>query len=170
MAPFVAESEMLQPEVVDESGNGRSVRDRFLDAQDELAHWEREYLVFLRTYPVGLRRALPLYHEHYKHLTHRLVRAECRYLERRDAVVSAGIATPKFYALTEGRIERVRAVYVETHRALTQPNYDPTKVPGATTGAVIPLNEAQFDEWVNDDRATRNEIFAELAENEVDEV
>jgi hypothetical protein len=165
--PKVADGEEEQQKVVeeqieDEATKKQKVQDAFLDCSDELAHWEKKYLIFLRDYPLGLRRALPIYADLYKHLTHRLVRAERRYIRARNAVVGAGVASPNFFAATEKRVERCRKVYVETHKSLTQQNYDPTKIRKSFTGKILSMDAAQFEEWMDSDRDERNADFANM--------
>lgn len=146
----------------------KDVEEQFLDSADELAHWERKYIDFIRGYPLGLRRTLPLYIDCYKHLTHRLARAERRFIQSRDGVVSAGVASPKFFAATERRVDRVRKIYIETHKSLTQQNYDPTKIRKAVTGKLLEMSEAEFEAWLERDRDERNEDFANMRGEEAD--
>jgi hypothetical protein len=146
--------------------SGMSVQEAFLDSADELAHWEKRYLEFLRSHSLPLRRALPIFADLYKHLTHRLVRAERRYMRARDAVVGAGIACPGFFAASEKRIERVRKVYVETHKSLTQQNYEPMRIRKSFTGKIIAMSAAEFEAWLEKDREERHTEFAGMSGSE----
>jgi hypothetical protein len=144
----------------------------FSDAADEIGHWEVRYVEFLRNHTLGLRRTLPVLVEQYKLLTHRLLRAERRFLNARDKAVGSGKRLePKDYAVTEAIIERIRKIYSETHKSLTQNSYDPTNMNRSVTGALLQMTPEQYEDWKTEVREERNRVMSSfedspLAENE----
>lgn len=131
----------------------------FADATDEYAFWEQRYLEFLRDHPLGLRRALPMLTEHYKHLTHRFLRAERRFIASRDKAVGLGAKLdPKMYSKTEARIQRGRKMFVETHKSISQTTYDPVNMNKAFSGKILKMTAEEFEAWKAEDRDERNEL------------
>ncbi|KPA86193.1 putative mitochondrial hypothetical protein [Leptomonas pyrrhocoris] len=135
----------------------------FLDAMDELAYWERRFLVFLRAVPISQRRSLPFLHEWYRLLVHRVVRAERRYIRVRDALLSKSKASAAVFAQTEKVIDDVRSYYAETHRSLASPNYDPLRMKKSVLAPVLRMTDAEFEEWQEEQRQRRNALVAELS-------
>lgn len=151
------ETEMFSPRVgYDEVGE-------FLDASDELAHWECELLNFLRTVPLTQRRSLPYLHEWYRLLVHRVIRAERRYTRTRDAALAKAKASSNLFKRTEDRIDRIRAVYAEAHRSLSTANWNPEKMKKSTLAPFMKMSDAQFLEWREVERQRRNILVAELS-------
>lgn len=131
----------------------------FIDALDELAYWELKYLEFIRTVPVSQRRSLPLFQDRYKHLTHRLHRAEGHFIRCRDRALAPTRASPAAFAASEDRISRCRFVYIETHKSYTHANYDPTRMKKAFTGKILQMTNEQFEVWKDEDRAARLQLI-----------
>ncbi|KEG12973.1 hypothetical protein DQ04_01291030 [Trypanosoma grayi] len=134
----------------------------FMDAMDELAYWEERFVKFIREAPLSQRRTLPLLHELYRYITHRLIRAERRYIGTRDVALSKAHASPSVYKMTEGNVDRIRALYAETHRSLSSPNYDPARMKKSATGPLLQMSEAEFAEWRNVRKHQRNRLVAEI--------
>ncbi|RNF26272.1 uncharacterized protein Tco025E_01395 [Trypanosoma conorhini] len=134
----------------------------FVDAMEELAYWEERFVKFIREVPLPQRRTLPLLHEAYRYITHRLVRAERRYLGTRDAALRKARASPSVYKMTESSIDRIRGLYSETHRSLSSPNYDPVRMKKSLTGPLLQMSEAEFEEWRNVRKHQRNRLVAEI--------
>ncbi|SCU72725.1 uncharacterized protein TEOVI_000430300 [Trypanosoma equiperdum] len=132
------------------------------DAMDELAYWEECFLRFIREAPLPQRRTLPLLHEHYRYLTHRLIRAERHYIATRDVVLLKCHASPSVYKMSEDVVNRVRALYSETHRSLSSPNYDPVRMKKSVTGPLLQMSEAEFEEWKNVQKHRRNRFLSEI--------
>ncbi|KAF8283538.1 hypothetical protein TcG_02037 [Trypanosoma cruzi] len=134
----------------------------FIDAMEELAYWEERFVKFIREAPLPQRRTLPLLHEVYRYITHRLVRAERRYLGTRDAALKKARASSSVYKMTEANIERIRSLYSETHRSLSSPNYDPVRMKKSLTGPLLQMGESEFEEWKNVRKHQRNRLVAEI--------
>lgn len=135
----------------------------FVDAMDELAHWEAQFLIFVRTVPISQRRSLPFLHEWYRLLVHRVVRAERRFIHVRDAVVAETKASSAVFAQTEKLVENVRAYYAETHRSLSSVNYDPLRMKKSVLAPVLRMSDEEFVEWQEEQRQQRNALVAELS-------
>ncbi|ESL07125.1 hypothetical protein TRSC58_05192 [Trypanosoma rangeli SC58] len=134
----------------------------FVDAIEELGYWEERFVKFIREVPLPQRRTLPLLHEIYRYITHRLVRAERRYIGTRDAALKKARASPSVYKMTEANIDHIRGLYSETHRSLSSPNYDPVRMKKSLTGPLLQMNEAEFEEWKNVRKHQRNRLVAEI--------
>ncbi|ORC92247.1 uncharacterized protein TM35_000044610 [Trypanosoma theileri] len=134
----------------------------FTDAMDELAYWEERFVRFIREAPLPQRRTLPLLHEVYRYITHRLIRAERRYCTTRDITLAKTRASPSVYKMTEENIDRIRALYAETHRSLSSPNYDPVRMRKSVTGPLLNMSEAEFEEWRNVRKHQRNRLVSEI--------
>ncbi|KPI90284.1 hypothetical protein ABL78_0666 [Leptomonas seymouri] len=135
----------------------------FLDAMDELAHWERHLLTFLRVVPISQRRSLPFLHEWYRLLVHRVVRAERRYIRIRNALLAQSKSTASVYARTEKIVEDVRGYYSETHRSLSSPNYDPLRMKKSVLAPILRMTDAEFEAWQEVQRQQRNALAAEFS-------
>ena len=135
---------------------------RFVDAIEELGYWELRYLQFLRDCPVGLRRTLPMQHEHYRHLTHRIVRANDHFITCRNDAMREIRGSSRLYADTEDRIARTRQMYTETFKSLANLQADPAKMKRWFTGKIINMSAAEWEEWQEDDRRARNQLMAEF--------
>ena len=134
-----------------------------ISSLDEIVYWEEMSLDFIRDYPLGLRRALPLLQDQYKHLAHRYYKAEQRFLKARNAFVGSGAGmSTQVYAMTEDRVERARLYIVETHKSLTS-NYDPLRMKKSFTGKVLSLSEAQYGEWKASNEVLKNSLAAALS-------
>jgi hypothetical protein len=142
---------------------GHDFTGEFVDAMDELAHWEKQFLVFVRVAPISQRRSLPFLHEWHRFLVHRVVRAERRYIRIRDALLSQTKASAALFARTEELVEDVRGYYAETHRSLSSPNYDPLRMKKSVLAPVLRMTDAEFDEWQEVRRQKRNALAAELS-------
>ena len=130
-------------------------KDEFLDAFDEIAFWELKYIDFLRDVPLGQRRSLPIFFDMYKHLTHRLVRAENRFIAARERLLGKAKIRPSSYAATERVVQQVRDIYVETHKSLQRRSYDPLKAKHCVSGQLMQLSPQQYVEWKEIQRRER---------------
>ena len=142
---------------------GYDLAGEFLDAMDELAYWERQFLIFVRVVPLSQRRSLPFLHEWYRLLVHRVVRAERRYIRVRDALLPRSKASAAVFAETEKLVENVRAYYAETHRSLSSANYDPLRMKKSLLAPILRMTDAEFDEWQEEQRRKRNALVAKLS-------
>nr|CCC93170.1 conserved hypothetical protein [Trypanosoma congolense IL3000] len=141
---------------------GFDVVGELTDSMDELAHWEEVFVRFIREAPLPQRRTLPLLHEHYRFLVHRLIRAERHYIATRDVTLAKIHASCNVYKMSEDVVSRVRALYSETHRSLSSPNYDPTRMKKSVTGPLLQMSEDEFEEWKNVQKHRRNRFLAEI--------
>ncbi|KAG5492648.1 hypothetical protein JKF63_01227 [Porcisia hertigi] len=135
----------------------------FVDAMDELGHWEVQLIHFLRVVPLSQRRSLPFLHEWYRLLVHRVIRAERRYIRIRDAVLASTKATTSFFNRTEQVVEAVRSYYAEAHRSLASANYDPLRMKKSALAPLMRMSDDEFSEWKEVQRQRRNSLAAELA-------
>lgn len=141
--------------------------EEFSDAVDEHFYWEQQFIRFIRDVPLWQRRSLPYLHEHYRLVTHRLVRSEARFIACRDKALASVKAGPKLFAETEERIDRSRMLCADTHKSLSSPNYDPLRMKKKSlAGTLMGMTEAQFDEWNDEQRAIKNTLIATLAPDE----
>lgn len=134
----------------------------FLDAADELAHWEAQLLNFIRTVPLTQRRSLPYLHEWYRIFVHRTIRAERRYTATRDTALASVKAPSTLFKRTEEVIDRVRAIYAEAHRSLSSANYDPLRVKKSTLAPFMAMSHRDFEEWKEIQKQRRQILVAEL--------
>lgn len=142
---------------------GRNLVEEFADAVDELSFWEGKFVGFVREVPVEQRRTLPLLHEYYRGLTHRLMRAERRFITTRDFALSHAKASPDAFKRTEDRVERVRSFYAATHKSLSSPNYDPVKMRQRDyIGRLIAMNPGEFEAWQQDELREKNQLIADF--------
>eukprot|EP00796_Vickermania_ingenoplastis_P005295 gene5295-3798_t len=141
---------------------GYDIMGEFLDASDELAHWEAQLLNFLRTVPLTQRRSLPYLHEWYRIFVHRSIRAERRYMATRDAALASVKADTTMFKRTEERIDRIRAIYAEAHRSLSSANYDPMRMKKSTLAPFMQMNDREFFEWQETEKHRRQILIAEL--------
>jgi hypothetical protein len=156
-----AQELMFQPR------EGRDPVDEFSDAVDELSHWELKFVEFVRHVPVEQRRTLPLLHEYYRHFTHRLMRAERRFIATRDYALSLSKASSDAFKRSEDRVERVRSFYAATHKSLSSPNYDPVKMRQRDViGRLIAMNPTEFDEWKAAELEAKNLLIADFRPSE----
>lgn len=139
-------------------------RQNFLDALDELGYWETKYIEYLRENNLMMRRALPMLHEYYRAITHRLLAAEKRFLAARDKVFPVVKAAPSTFAATEAIIQRLHLVYIETHKSLAQSNYDPVRMRSSVTGPIITMSAEQLEDHLRELRNERNLIASVVCE------
>ncbi|KAK7197180.1 hypothetical protein NESM_000663300 [Novymonas esmeraldas] len=142
---------------------GYDLHGEFLDAMDELGHWEVQLLHFLRVVPLSQRRTLPYLHEWYRLLVHRVIRAERRYLCIRDAAVAHVKASSSLFQRTEQPIDAVRSYYAEAHRSLASANYDPLRMKKSALAPLMRMTDEEFAEWQQVQRQRRNSLAAEFA-------
>lgn len=142
---------------------GYDLTGEFVDAMDELAHWEAHLLRFLRGVPISQRRSLPYLHEWYRLYVHRVIRAERRYIRVRDALLQQTKVSTAVFARTEKLIDDVRGYYSETHRSLSSPNYDPLRMKKSILAPVLRMTDAEFEEWQDVQRQRRNALAAEFS-------
>ncbi|CUG88072.1 Hypothetical protein, putative [Bodo saltans] len=156
-----AQEMMFQPR------EGRDPVDEFSDAVDELSHWELQFVDFVRNVPVEQRRTLPLLHEYYRLFTHRLMRAERRFIVTRDYALSLSKASSDAFKRSEDRVERVRNFYAATHKSLSSPNYDPVKMRQRDIiGKLIAMNPTEFEEWKAAELEAKNLLIADFRPSE----
>lgn len=147
--------------------DGCDVIAEFGDAVDELTHWEVKFLTFVRDVPLSQRRTLPLLHEYYRSLTHRVIRAEKRFIKTRDAAMREAKISQDTFKKTEDRVERTRGLYAESHKSLSSPNYDPVTMKKRTLlGEVMAMTPAQFSSWIATERQRGNDLIAEFSTTE----
>lgn len=138
--------------------------EEFTDAVDEHFYWEQQFIQFIRDVPLWQRRSLPFLHEHYRLVTHRLVRAEARFIACRDKALASVRAGPKLFAETEARIDRSRILCADTHKSLSSPNYDPMRMKKKSlAGTLMAMSENAFADWLADERAAKNTLIASLS-------
>lgn len=142
--------------------DGFDVVGEFLDAADELAHWEAELLHFFRSVPLTQRRSLPYLHEWHRMFVHRTIRAERRYTATRNAALASVKASSALYQRTEEVIDRVRAIYAEAHRSLSSANYDPLRIKKSTLAPFLKMSSLDFEEWKKTEKQKRQILVAEL--------
>lgn len=136
----------------------------FTDAIDEHFHWEQEYVRFIREAPLWQRRSLPLLHEHYRTVSHRLVRAEIRFIACRDKALASIKGSSSLYKRTEDRIDRSRMICADTHKSLSSPNYDPIRMKKKSfAGHLMSLSEKEYKDWIEEERTRKNSLIAEMA-------
>ncbi|GET92745.1 hypothetical protein, conserved [Leishmania tarentolae] len=142
---------------------GYDVHGEFLDAMDELGHWEVQLIHFLRVVPLSQRRSLPFLHEWYRILVHRVIRAERRYICVRDAALRNTKVSTAVFKRTEQLIDTVRSYYAEAHRSLASANYDPLRMKKSALAPLMRMTDQEFAEWQEVQRQRRNSLAAELA-------
>ncbi|KAG5492103.1 hypothetical protein GH5_01007 [Leishmania sp. Ghana 2012 LV757] len=142
---------------------GYEVHGEFLDAMDELGHWEVQLIHFLRVVPLSQRRSLPFLHEWYRLLVHRVLRAERRYIRIRDVALANSNASTALFKRTEQLIDNVRSYYAEAHRSLASANYDPLRMKKSALAPLMRMTDKEFAEWQEVQRQRRNALAAELA-------
>ncbi|KAG5466810.1 hypothetical protein LSCM1_00987 [Leishmania martiniquensis] len=142
---------------------GYDVYGEFLDAMDELGHWEVQLIQFLRVVPLSQRRSLPFLHEWYRLLVHRVVRAERRYLRIRDVALAKSNASTALFKRTEQLVDNIRSYYAEAHRSLASANYDPLRMKKSALAPLMRMTDKEFAEWQEVQRQRRNALAAELA-------
>ncbi|CCW69432.1 unnamed protein product [Phytomonas sp. Hart1] len=135
----------------------------FTDAVDELRHWMCELISFLREVPITQRRTLPFLHEWHRFLVHRLVRAERRYGQVRDAALAHSKASTALYKRTEELLDYVREIYIEAHRSLSSPNYDPFRMKKSVIASFMKMNNSEFEEWKEEQTRQHNIMIADLS-------
>lgn len=144
--------------------DGRDPVAEFVDAVDELSHWELKLIEFVRDVPVSQRRTLPLLHETYRALTHRVIRAEKRFITTRDYALPKAQPSSEVFKRTEDRVERVRASYAAIHKSLSSPNYDPIVMKNRdVVGHLMSLSPEQFDAWKQEETNKRNLLISEFS-------
>jgi len=141
---------------------------RFIDAVDELAHWEAQLYEYLRGHPVAMRRALPLLMEHYTVLAHRLKDAMLHFGAARDAVGACdAVKMPQaLYSQAEAFALLPRDAIVETGKSLSG-TFDPVRFAKAKTGRIMKLSDGDWRSWKGERRAEQRaltEAFASLAD------
>jgi len=120
----------------------------FTDASDEYLFWEIEYLKFIRASPYTLRKTLPLLHEAWCALSHRLLAAENRFVAARNKVLGTKQVDPTVYAQTEERVKEVRMMTAETFKSQVSPSpYDPSYIRGTRTGPILKMTEGEFADF-----------------------
>lgn len=144
---------------------GYDVMGEFQDAMDEFAYWEGKLLDFVREAPLSQRRSLPYLHEWYRLLVHRTIRAERRYISTRNAAIGGKErkATAAQFKQTEDAVERVRAIYSETHRSLSSPNYDPLRMKKSILAKYLRMSPDELMQWRAADAQQRNQLIADLS-------
>lgn len=146
---------------------GRDPVDEFADAVDELSFWELKFVDFVRDVPVEQRRTLPLLHEFYRYFTHRLMRAERRFIATRNIALAQTKASSDAFKRSEDRVERVRNFYAATHKSLSSPNYDPVKMRQRDViGRLIAMNPTEFEEWKAQELEAKNLLIADFRPGE----
>ncbi|EPY25198.1 hypothetical protein AGDE_11971 [Angomonas deanei] len=145
-----------------EPREGYNLEGEFLDSMDEFAHWESEFLNFLRTTSLPLRRHLPFLHEWYRYYAHRNIRAEKHYIACRNALLLQTKCSKEFFNQTESRVARFRAILSEAHRSLSSPNYDPLRMKKSDLAPFMRMNDSEFAAWREKDKEARNLIVAGL--------
>ena len=141
---------------------GRDPRDEFCDSADELAHWEIQFITFIRDVPLWQRRTLPLLHEHYRSLAHRLIRAEKRFVRCRDAALAPGRVGSAAFKATEDWIERSRKLISETHKSLASMAYDPLKMKRSLIGSYMRFSAEEFERFKDREQQRRNQLISEF--------
>ena len=101
--------------------------------------------------------------DRYRHLTHRLHRAERRFIVKRDAALLSVKASPETYALTESRIDRVRQLYSETYKSLARASYDPLRMKNCFSGMIMKMTDEQYEDWKAEERAGVNELMSRFS-------
>lgn len=150
-----------------EPRDGYDVISEFSDSVDELTHWECKFLEFVRDVPLWQRRTLPLLHEHYRAITHRLIRAEKRFITVRNAAMGKAKTSPEAYKATEDRVERVRSFYAETHKSLSSPNYDPAQMKKRSLlGTLMKMTKNEFASWKLEQSQMANQLIAQFNADE----
>lgn len=141
---------------------GFDPRQEFSDAVDELGHWEMEFLAFVREVPLWQRRTLPLLHEHYRNIAHRVRRAEKRFVHCRNAALAPAKAGSAAYTATEAWIERIRKMIAETHKSLATRSYDPLKMKKSVLGKLLRMTSDDFEFHKIKEKEKRNNLIAEF--------
>jgi hypothetical protein len=141
---------------------GFDPRQEFSDSVDELGHWEDEFLTFVREVPLWQRRTLPLLHEHYRNIAHRVLRAEKRFIHCRNAALAPAKAGSAAFAATENWVEQIRKVIAETHKSLATRSYDPLKMKKSELGKLMRMSADDFELHKIKAKMKRNAIIAEF--------
>ena len=141
---------------------GRDVVGVFVDAVDELQHWTFQYVDFIRDAPLWQRRSLPLLHELYRYVAHRLLRAENFYIAARDRAAAKVQASSSLFAATEDRVDQVRMLCSETHRSLASVGYDPLRMKKTLTCSLLSMTPSEYREWKDIDNEKKKRLAAEF--------
>eukprot|EP00758_Cryptobia_borreli_P005501 Tbor_TRINITY_DN4898_c0_g1::TRINITY_DN4898_c0_g1_i1::g.1246::m.1246 len=136
----------------------------FTDSIEEHYYWEEKNVEFVREVPLWQRRSLPFLHEHYRILTHRMLRAENRFIHCRDAALTKIKGSASLFAKTEERIDRSRKLLAETHKSLSSPNYNPVRMKKKSLiGLIMSMSDEEYKEWLALERIKKNNLMAEFA-------
>lgn len=138
----------------------------FSDAVDELGHWEMACIAFATAVPLWQRRTLPLLHEHYRNMAHRVIRAERRFTQCRNAALAPAQASSAAFAATEEWIARVRRLLQEIHKSLAAPAYDPLKMKRSALGRYMRMSAEEMEAFKAKEKQRRNALIAEFGKEE----
>jgi len=61
-------------------------------------------------------------------------------------------------------LERIRKIYSETHRSLSQATYDPANMNKAVSGKILKMSADDFQDWLDEKRAERNRMMCAFEE------
>ena len=157
--PFPVAGRAPLPATNNAQGTPADVVPRFLDAVDELAHWELQLYEYVREHSPALRRALPLLMERYVTLVHRLKDAMLHFAACRDAVANCESCklSHDLYSQADAFVSLPRDAVVECGKSMSG-TFDPVKFAKAKSGKLMKLDAAGWKDWKRGRRAEQRAI------------
>ena len=116
-----------------------------VDASDEYACFENEYIHFLRSHSLKRRKKLLHLRTLWLALSQRLLQSEQRYLVARNKMMGTGSVEIEIYAESEERVRTVRQLYTETFKSMRGDGwFDPGEIHGTITRQYLQMSEEDF--------------------------